>query len=144
MHTNSLIYSECTFTMGFIKNMYSKYLIISYTAMYVQSVIYMMTFIQKLVIKKNLNTCNKYVCNKISKHSPSNNTFLHRVVLFSMALKSIWYVNVILGKNRRLSLNIRSSGETASLTAIFILYFPKCIWYTIENNIILPQYDYSI
>lgn len=65
--------------------------------MYVQSGIWMMTFNQKLVIKKNLNTCNKYVCNKISKHSPSNNTFLHRVVLFSMVLKPIEQVNVMTG-----------------------------------------------
>lgn len=56
-----------------------------------------MTFNQKLVIKTNLNTCNKYVCNKISKHSPSNNTFLHRVVLFSMALKPIWQGTVMKG-----------------------------------------------
>lgn len=77
--------------------MNSKYLIISYTAMYVQSGIWMMTFNQKFVIKKKLNTFNKYVCNKISKHSPSNNTFLHRVVLFSMTLKPILQVNVMKG-----------------------------------------------
>lgn len=65
--------------------------------MYVQSGIWLMTFNQKLVIKKNLNTCNKYVYIKISKHSPSNNTFLHRVVLFSMTLKPILQVNVMKG-----------------------------------------------
>lgn len=69
---------------GLLKTMYSKYLIISYTAMYVQSGVWMMTFNQKFVIKKNLNTCNKYVCNKISKHSPSNNTFC----------RSVWHWNL--------------------------------------------------